>query len=116
MDRFVRFVWIGAFLIGAVNHARDVLSGGWLPYDFAPLALNWFWSLLLPLDLAAAALLALRYRAGVVLGLAIIVVDVGVNTWFAYETDWMDLFKALQWQSLFLGFALASAPLLWRGR
>ncbi len=110
-----RWVWVAAFLIGALTHARDILAGGWLPYDFAPLQLNWFWSLLLPLDLAAAALIALRTRAGVALGLSIMFADVGINSWYAHKTQWLELFAALQWQSLFLGFALATAPLLWRG-
>lgn len=113
MRRIVLSIWIAAFLIGTVSHARDVLAGGWLPYDFAPTALNWLWSLLLPLDLCAAILLLLKPRAGVVLGLAIIAADVAVNAWFAFRTDWLDLFKALWLQSLFCGFALGTAHILW---
>ena len=101
-------------MIGARNHAADALARGWLPYDFAPLALNWFWTMLLPLDLLAGALLALRKRAGVVVGLVVILADVGVNSWYAYRTDWLDLYRALQLQSLFCGFLIGTAPMLWR--
>ncbi len=110
----MRLVWIAGFVIGARNHAADVLGRGWLPYDYAPLALNWFWTMLLPLDVLVGALLALRQRAGVVLGVIVILADVAVNSWYAYRTDWLDLFRALQWQSLFCGFVIGTAPYLWQ--
>lgn len=114
MASIARIVWVIAFLIGASTHARDIALGGWLPYDFAPAPLNLFWSLLLPLDLLAAILLMLKRRSGVMLGLAIMLADVAVNTWFAHTNEWLDLFAALQWQSLFLGFVLATAAMLWQ--
>ncbi|APE27724.1 hypothetical protein [Aurantiacibacter gangjinensis] len=113
MTRVARIVWVVAFLIGAFTHARDIVMGGWLPYDFAPFLLNWFWTLLLPLDLLAAGLIAFRKRIGVLLGVAIMLADVGVNTWYAHATQWPALFAALQWQSMFLGFVIGTAPLLW---
>ena len=113
MARVARWIWVAAFLVGASTHARDIAAWGWLPYDFAPLAFNWFWSLLLPLDLAAAGLLALRQRAGVVLGIGIMLADVAVNAWFANRTGWLELYAALQLQCLFPGFALGTAWPLW---
>ena len=110
----MRLIWIAGFVIGARNHAADVLGRGWLPYDYAPLALNWFWTMLLPLDVLVGALLALRQRIGVALGVVVILADVAVNSWYAYSTDWLDLFRALQWQSLFCGFVIGTAPYLWR--
>ncbi|MWV28818.1 hypothetical protein [Aurantiacibacter rhizosphaerae] len=101
-------------MIGIRNHTADVLADGWLPYDYAPLALNWFWTLLLPIDVIVGALVALRQRAGVVLGVLVMLADVGVNSWYAYRTDWLDLFRALQFQSLFLGFVIGTAPMLWQ--
>ena len=114
MARIARMVWVFAFLVGAFTHGREILAGGWLPYDIAPIGLNWFWSLLLPLDVTATALVILRRREGTLLGLAIIIADVAVNSWFAAQTGWLDLYAALQWQSLFCGFALGTAHLLWQ--
>lgn len=110
----IRCVWTAAFLIGAFNHARDLIGGGWLPYVWAPLPLNIFWSALLPVDLTVAALLWWRPRWGVGAGLAVMVADVAINTsyWLAQPTP--GFAPALQWQTLFLGFTIGSAPLLLR--
>ena len=113
MAHIARIIWVIVFLIAAANHARDIVAGGWLPYGFAPLPLNWFWTLLLPLDLLAALLVTTRRRAGVILGFAIILADVAANSWFAHKTQWIALYFALQWQCMFLGFVLGTVGPLW---
>lgn len=111
----VRWVWTLAFLGGAFNHLRDLIARGWLPYRAAPLPLNAFWSALLPVDLAVAALLWWRPRWGVGLGVAVMLVDVAVNTEVVRRAG-VALHPMVQLQILFLGFVLGSAPLLWRRR
>lgn len=110
---FVWLVWTAAFLGGAFNHLRDLLAGGWLPYRQAPLPFNLFWSALLPVDLAVAALLWWRPRRGVALGVAVMLVDVAVNTEVARRAG-VPMHRMVQLQILFLGFVLGSAPLMWR--
>lgn len=105
-------IWTVAFLIGAFNHARDLAGGGWLPYGFAPLGCNIFWTALLPIDLAVVALLWTRRRIGVWLGVVVMVADVAVNSWFSYSHNFPELTSALQLQTLFLGFVLGSAAWL----
>lgn len=109
----VRLVWTLAFLGGAFNHARDLIERGWLPYRAAPLPLNVFWSALLPVDLAVAALLWWRPRWGVALAVAVMVTDVAVNTEVVRRAS-VAMPPMVQLQILFLGFVLGSAPLLWR--
>lgn len=101
------------FAGGAFNHARDFLGHGPRPYAAAPLPLEVFWSALLPLDVAVVILLrGGRRRAGLVLAAAIMVVDVGANSYAVRAYGW-DFSTALQLQSLFLGFVLGSLPFLW---
>src|SRR2546423_8121198 len=69
------------FLGAALQHAHDLWQGGWLPYQFAPLAVNAFWTALVFLDLLAAALLLVCPPAGVVLALLIMLAGVGVNSY-----------------------------------
>jgi hypothetical protein len=98
------------FLIGGTNHARDIWQGGLFPYHAAGMFINAFWTALCPLDLAVAALVWWRSKPAVVLGLAVLLVDVGVNSWLAYFSNLhVQSFEPLQVQSLFLGFVLAGA-------
>jgi hypothetical protein len=43
------------------GHVVEIWHGGWLPYDFAPLPLNIYWTIA---DLTAAVLLIWRTKAG----------------------------------------------------
>lgn len=89
-------------------------GGGWLPYRFAPLALNWFWTVLLPIDVAIVVLLWTRTAAGAWLGVAIMLADVGVNSWVLHSVGMEGLPVAVQLQTLFLGVVLGSTTLLLR--
>jgi hypothetical protein len=104
-----------AFLVGAYKHGRAIIAGGWLPYDSAPFALNLFWTALLPVDILVAVLLGMKLRAGVWLGVIVMVADVAVNSWTMSHFNVPGLPSALQLQTLFLGFVLGSAPLLLSG-
>jgi membrane protein HdeD len=103
------------FVGAGLNHAHDIWQRGWLPYEFAPLPLNAFWTALAGLDLLAAGLLLRRPRAGVVLALLIMVSDVAVNSYAKYGLGFGGWYGdlSLQVQSLFLGFTIGAAPLVW---
>jgi hypothetical protein len=109
-DRLFALVFATCFAIGGANHARDLVQGGLLPYHAVPLAINAFWSLLCPVDLALAALVWIRRRTAVGLGVFVLLADVGVNSWIAYFSRLhVASVEPLQVQSLFLGFVLAGA-------
>ncbi|HEY0043441.1 MAG TPA: hypothetical protein VGB62_02720 [Allosphingosinicella sp.] len=107
----VLVIWVLCFLIGTFTHTRTLLGYGWLPYDWVPMPVNIFWTLLTFADPLAALLLLVRRNAGIVLGLAIMIADVAINTWVAY--GYQGLSGALQAQTLFLGFTLGSFRLIW---
>ena len=60
-------------------HLADLWRHGWLPYHFAPLALNAYWTVLTFLDALAAVLLLWQPRTGLALALLIITSDVAIN-------------------------------------
>ena len=108
-------VFACCFAIGGANHAFDLLQGGVLPYHTVPLAINAFWSVLCPVDLALAALIWFRYRTAINLGVLVMVLDVGLNSWVGYFSGIrVSSFEPLQVQSVFLGFVLAGALLSFR--
>jgi hypothetical protein len=103
----------GGLAIGAAFHAVDVIHYGWWPYAFGPAPLNLFWNLLLPLDLGLIALLAWRWRAGLVTTAVLMVADVTVNA-YAWLILGFDAFAgAVPVQA---GFAAAVLALAWRYR
>src|SRR5712691_717010 len=59
------------FTGAALNHARDIWLGGFLPYHYVPQAINVFWTSLTLLDLLAVCMLWIRPRAGLALALLI---------------------------------------------
>jgi hypothetical protein len=76
----VVMTFLAVCLIGAsALHIRDLLRHGWLPYRFAPFALNAYWTSLTFLDPLAAILLLWRPSAGLLLALLIIASDVALN-------------------------------------
>ena len=109
-------VYIVGFGAGTFNHVADIWRSGWLPYRFAPIGLNMFWTALTVLDpLVVVALAAGWRRAGLGLAAAIMVADVGINSYAAHRFGW-DFGAALPLQSAFLGFVLGSAAFLWPDR
>jgi hypothetical protein len=113
--RFILLLYALCFLGGGFTHARDLWADGFLPYPFAPLWPNIYWTSLTFFDPLAAVLVLWRPRAGLVLAVLIMVSDVAINSYVSYGLpDWG--FRSgldLQLQSLFLGFVLGSCPFLW---
>jgi hypothetical protein len=104
----IRIIWTVCFSIGAFNHARDIWNFGWLPYTFAPMPIDFYWTALLPLDLLATLLVWLKPKAGAWLGLAIMVSDVAINSWVVFGMGVGMMLSALAMQSAFLLFVLAT--------
>jgi hypothetical protein len=108
-------VYAACFLGAAFGHARDIWLGGWLPYTYAPLAVNAYWTSLTVLDVLAVVLLYAWPRAGLTLALLIMLSDVAINSYVCYVLNggqFADV--SLQLQTLFLGFLLGSVPFAWR--
>lgn len=77
-------VYALCFLWGTKNHLADLWHGGFLPYTYAPLPFNIYWTTLTVLDpLAVLMLFALPYP-GMVLAVSIMVSDIAVNLYAHY--------------------------------
>jgi hypothetical protein len=107
-------VYAIAFLIGTSTHLNVLLHGWWLPHH--PF-LNMYWTSLTFLDPLVVFLLLRAPRIGLILAVAIMLTDVGINSLATYlylDTDRhyaVDYF--VQLQTAFLGLVLGSAPFLW---
>jgi len=55
--RLIFAVYIFGFAYGTRNHIVDILADGWLGYDFVPLPINVYWTLLTFFDPLAILLL-----------------------------------------------------------
>ena len=111
--RVILAVWILGFLIGTTTHILDLVLGGVDVYAGFPAPVRIFWVALTLLDPLAVLLVASRRRAGVVVGVLIMVADVAVN-WTVFATvEGFGLFGLVN-QSLFFGFVLLTARPLWR--
>lgn len=113
LTRVVRLVWIAGFLVGSTTHVLDLVQGGVAVYAGFPDAVRLYWVSLTLLDPLTVVLTALRRRAGVVLGVAIMVSDVAVNATVAATTDGLGL-RGLVLQVAFGLVVVTTAPLLWR--
>jgi len=90
-------------LLGAgLGHVFQLWQGGWLPYRFAPLSLNAYWTALTFLDPIAAILLLWRPRIGLILALLIIISDVAINFFARFYLGFHLSTLALTLQSFFL--------------
>lgn len=117
VSSWLRLACILCLAGAALNHAADVWRGGWLPYGYAPLWLNAFWTSLTILDPLAATLLWRRSPGGVWLLLGIMLTDVTVNLRFSLHLgSTLEDSAALLAQILFLGFVLGAASTLLRDR
>ena len=79
LDWLVRVVFAVCLALASIVHINDLWQHGWLPYRFAPLPLNVYWTALVFLDALAALLLVVRPREGLALTLLVIVSDVALN-------------------------------------
>ncbi|MDV6326712.1 hypothetical protein Q5L94_01480 [Idiomarina sp. Sol25] len=114
MNKILIFILCICFLIGGVIHLYDNIAFGVLPYNFAPLWMNVYWTLLGVLDLLIVYLLIYRLRTGLTLGLLVMLSDVVINSYAYYILAIFTEAYALQLQSLFLGFTIAASIALWK--
>lgn len=111
--RGIQIVWAAGFLVGATSHILDLAAGGVVTYAGFPPAPRAFWVSLTLVDPLAVVLVLLRRRAGVLLGLAIILSDITVN-WTVYFTVGGNPLYGVVNQSVFAAILLATAVPLWR--
>ncbi|WP_156252241.1 hypothetical protein [Pseudactinotalea terrae] len=109
----IRVVWVLGFLVGTASHVADIVSAGTGSYQGFPTPIRLFWVSLTVLDPIVIALVLLRRRTGVVLGVVIMVTDVAVNATVQAASGVLSP-AGLIGQGAFLTIVLASARLLWR--
>ena len=77
--------------------------------------MNVYWTALTALDPLAAVLLLYRRPIGLALGAAVILSDIGINSYALYGLGLPFGFLSLQLQTLFYGFLMGTAGFLVRG-
>jgi hypothetical protein len=112
----VRILFACCLFIATANHIRaDVSYGLFWDYGYGPstyLASRIFWGALTFFDPLAALLLFIKPRAGIVLTVAIILVDVAHNTFYvALKQQWLEPFYLSQVAFLIVVFLLS--PIAW---
>lgn len=111
--RVIQVIWILGFLIGTTTHVLDLVAGGLDTYGDFPVPLRAYWISLTVLDPVTVLLVLRRRRAGVVLGLAVILSDIAVN-WTVFSTiGGLSLFGVVN-QTVFAIVLVATAVPLWR--
>ena len=78
-ERLVAILFALCLIAACAVHIIDLLKHGWLPYRFAPLPLNVYWTSLTFLDALAAFLLLCLPQIGLFLAFLIIASDVAIN-------------------------------------
>ncbi len=114
MEKIVVFVLCLCLFIGGANHIFDNLYYGFLPYKYAPLWVNIYWTSLAVMDLLAVYLLVKYRKAGLVLTLVIMFSDVAINSTVGSSIEVILAGMNLQLQTLFLGFCIGSSGWLWQ--
>ena len=114
--KLVFVIYTLCFLWATKNHIIDIWRGGLLPYNYAPLAFNCYWTSLTLLDPLAIVLLYYRPYQGMVLAVLIMISDIAVNLYATY-TFWNgDIYtnRLLQLQILFGIFVFSTVPIVWK--
>jgi len=110
-------VYILGFAYGSRNHIVDILADGWLGYDFVPLFINLYWTLLTFFNPLAIFLLLTLPHAGIILSVLIMASDIAINTgvtvYFYYQTG-MLTFDRLPLQIAFGIFIFLTSPVAWK--
>ncbi|PAU95940.1 hypothetical protein CK503_01910 [Aliifodinibius salipaludis] len=102
-----------SFTVGGLTHLFHNFAYGFLPYHFAPIWINLYWTMLDGFDLLTAYLLFRKKRSGIVLGTVIISSNVLINSYAYHILKIIDDTIALQLQTLLLGIMVGSAIWLW---
>ena len=79
MVKAIFIVYTVCFLVGTYTHISGLVRRGFLAFP-VPMAVGLFWDALTGLDFIAAVLLWYRPKAGIRLALAIMILDVCINT------------------------------------
>ncbi len=114
MPVIAKIIWTVGFLVGTITHSLDIFHGGWLPYDFSPLAFNIYWTSLTFLDPLAALLIWVRTSWGAMLGVAIMASNVLVNGYTALIAGYEEFYVSLMLQSGFAAFVFFAAFQHWQ--
>ena len=115
VERTAVGVLVAGFAIGTVTHTLLLVNVGWIVFDDAPIWMNIYWTALTALDPLAAVLLLYRRPIGLALGAAVILSDVGINSYALYGLGLPFGFLSLQLQTLFCGFLIGATGFLLRG-
>lgn len=97
---------IAGLVVGTATHVENLARAGLVPRPDLPLGCNVFWSALVVVDPAAALVLLLRPRVGVVLVVGLMVVDLAVNLAF------LGLTRPIAAQIVYAVVALGSVPIV----
>lgn len=114
LERTVVAVLAAGFAIGTTTHTFQLVTGGWMVFDTAPTWMNVYWTSLTFLDALTVMLLFISPRAGLALGLSIMVSNLTINSYALYGLGLPIAVWALQSQALFGGFLLGVIGFLWR--
>ena len=109
-------IYMLCLLWGTKNHIIDIWNGGFLPYTYAPMGFNVYWTSLTFLDPLAIILLCFLPYYGLVLAVFIMVSDIAVNLYATYTFCNSDIFSdgTLQAQILFGIFLFLTVPIAWK--
>ncbi|WP_147320706.1 hypothetical protein [Hymenobacter lapidiphilus] len=116
--RVVLAIYSACFLIGTYTHAAGILRRGLLASP-VPVGIGVFWDALTLLDPLAAVLVWWRPRIGVPLAVAIMAVDISVNS-YVYVAGYFGppvaglVPLSLLEQALFGLFVFVTAPMVYR--
>ena len=115
--RLIFAVYIFGFAYGTRNHIVDILADGWLGYDFVPLPINLYWTILTFFDPLAIFLLLSFPFSGIILSVLIMASDIainaGVTVYFYYQTGIFSLGR-LPLQIAFGVFVFITTPIAWK--
>ncbi|MFB9236502.1 hypothetical protein ACFFWC_13225 [Plantactinospora siamensis] len=114
--RFLLWADVLLFAYGALSHAYDLAARGWPPYPAAGPGSNAFWAALGPIDALVAWLLVVRTRAGLLVGAAVLGVDVPLNAYEVLGRAGVAPANAGGFWRLVavLGWFVVTAPAIWR--
>jgi len=115
--RVIFIIYIIGFSYGTKNHIADIMRDGLFGYDYVPLPINIYWTLLTVLDPLAIILLIFLPFHGMALSVFIMASDIAVNLsvtlYFYFQTGVFS--DGLLWaQAAFGFFVFVSVPIAWK--
>lgn len=111
--RLLLVVYIIGFAVGTTTHSIELIKGGFLPYTYAPLWKNIYWTSLTFLDFAVILLILTSIKPAMIVSVLIIVSDVIINSkgFDFHEFDFIDNYR-LVFQFAFGLYILITAPII----